>query len=284
MRSCKGALAFPTNRPHPVLTVVAFAWSCTNNVTTFNPTPTMHTTFFLTGNTIDPDGDPCTPPTPPAPTPPAAPAAARILVGYQDWRNTTSNTSGDVCTTSSGKRFEGVVSFDMTAVAANLNSAPFKTLSGTITYHINSNKVPQSFQGIDLCVASLQTATAVPTTNGLVTMNLTTGGSLPASPPPSLGPINLPGFAASGTSSSGPATVNTSPPDPTVTVEVTTLLSDWGATKPGTLAIAFVPQGPTLAQMGLTKQPFPDPVPVNRSTAACISNIKDIAMTVHVGR
>ena len=268
-----------------VVLIVTVVWGCSNTVTTLNPTPTMHTTFFARGATIDPDSYPCTPPTPPSPTTPAPPVAQRLLVGYQDWRNTTSSTGGDVCTSSIAKRWKGVVTFDMSQVASNINATAYKTLSGTLTYHINSNKVPQSFNGIDMCVASLQMAAAVPTVDGFVTLPLGNGQNNPPSSPPSLGALNLPGFAGlGGATASGPATVNPAPPDPTVSVDVTLLLSDWGSTRPAQLAIAFVPQGPTIAQLGLLTQPDPLPVPTNRSTAACVSNVKDIALVVHVGR
>lgn len=270
-------------RSFAVLTMVAVVLGCGggNNVTTLTPAATIFTTFFLTSATIDPDGNPCTPPTPPAPTIPAAPAASRILVGYQDWRNTTSS-GGDQCTSSIAKRWEGVVTFDMSSVVSNINATPFKTLTGTLTFHINSNKVPQSPNGIDLCVASLQRVMTIPTAGGLVTLNTLSGGNLPVSISPNLGPINLPGFAAAGSATgSGPVSVNPAGPDPTVTVEATLLLSDWGGTKAPSLAIAFVPQGPTVFQLGV---PTGTPVPPNRSTAACVSNIKDLAMVVHVGR
>jgi hypothetical protein len=267
-----------------LLTMVALVLGCGpggNKVTTFNPPPTMHTTFFLTSATIDPDGDPCTPPTPPAPTTPAAPAASRILVGYQDWRNTTSS-GGDQCTSSIAKRWEGVVTFDMSSVVSDLNATPFKTLTGTLTYHINSTKVPQAPQGIDLCVARLERVMTIPTATGLVAMNTLSGGNFPVSITPNLGPLNLPGFAPAGSvTGSGPASVNPAGPSPTVTVEATLLLSDWGGTKEPSLAIAFVPQGPTVFQLGV---PTGTPVPPNRSTAACVSNIKDVALAVHVGR
>lgn len=271
-------------RVFAVLTMVAVVSGCSNTVTRFAPTPTMHTTFFVTRGTIDPDFYPCTPATPPAPTIPAPPAAQRLLVGYQDWRNTTSATNGDVCTSSIAKRWKGVATFDMSQVASDL-ATPHKTLSGTLTYNISSNKVPQSFNGFDMCVASLQMAAAVPTADGFVSLPVGNGQNNPPSSPPSLGALNLPGFAATGqVTNSGPATVNTAPPGPAVSVDVTLLLSDWGATKPPQLAIAFVPQGPTIAQLGLLTQPDPLPVPTNRSTAACISNVKDIALVVNVGR
>jgi hypothetical protein len=266
------------------LTLVAVVVGCGgggNKVTTLKPPATMHTTFFLTSATIDPDGNPCTPPTPPAPTIPAAPAASTLLVGYQDWRNTTSS-GGDQCTSSIAKRWEGVATFDMSSVVTDINASPFKTLTGTLTYHINSNKVPQSPTGIDLCVAKLERVMTIPTANGLVPLNTLSGGSLPVSITPNLGPLDLPGFAPTGTvTSAGPASVNPAAPEPTVTVEATLMLSDWDGTKEPSLAIAFVPQGPTLAQMGV---PSGTPVPANRSTAACVSNIKDIALTVNVGR
>jgi hypothetical protein len=271
-------------RSFAVLTVVAVVLGCGgggNKVTKLNPPAAMFTTFFLTSATIDPDGDPCTPPTPPAPTIPAAPAAARLLVGYQDWRNTTSS-GGDQCTSSIAKRWEGVATFDMSSVVNDINATPFKTLTGTLTYHINSNKVPQSPNGIDLCVASLQRVMTIPTVNGLVALNTLSGGNLPVSIAPNLGPLNLPGFAPAGSvTGAGPASVNPAGPDPTVTVEATLLLSDWDGTKEPLLAIAFVPQGPTVFQLGV---PTGTPVPPNRSTAACVSNIKDIALSVNVGR
>jgi hypothetical protein len=271
-------------RVFAVLTMVALVSSCSNTVTRLTPTPTMHTTFFVTAGTVDPDFNPCTPATPPAPTIPAPPAAQRLLVGYQDWRNTTSDTGGDVCTSSIAKRWKGVATFDMSQVASDINATPYKTLSGTLTYHINSNKVPQS-NAIDMCVASLQMAAAVPTADGFVTLPVGNGQNNPPSSPPTLGALNLPGFAPIGQiTTSGPATVNPAGPDPTVSVDVTLLLSDWGSTKPPQLAIAFVPQGPTMAQLGLLTLPDPLPVPTNRSTAACISNVKDIALVVNVGR
>jgi hypothetical protein len=261
-----------------VVTMMAVVSACNKKVTTVNPAATMHTTFVQKGGTIDPNG-PCTPATPPATPDPAPPAAQRILVGYQDWRNTLTDAGGTQCQTSNAKRWEGIVTFDMSGVVTAI-AAPHSTLSGTLTYHINSNKVPQSSTGIDLCVKALEIAASVPTANGLVPLNFLTGGNLPTSSPPSLGAINLPALAPVGQiTSAGPATVDPAPPDPTVNVDVTMLLSDWANTHPAQLAIAFVPMGPTLTQLGIPNTP----VPPNRSTAACISNVKDIALVVHVG-
>lgn len=268
----------PAVRVFAVGVMVAAVSSCSKNVTTFNPTPTMHTTFFLKGGTIDVN-HPCTPATPPASVDPTPPAAQRILVGYQDWRNTVTDAGGSQCQSSMARRLEGIVTFDMSGVAADINATPFKSLTGTLTYHINSSKVPQS-NGIDMCVASLQIAVSAPA-SGFVPLNFLIGENFPPSSPPSLTAINLPGFAPVGqVTSSGPATVNPAGPDPTVTVEATWILSDWANTKPAELAIAFVPQGPTLAQMGIPN----NPVPPSRSTAQCISNVKDIALRVNVGR
>lgn len=268
-----------------VLMIVAVVSGCSNNVTTLTPTPTMQTTFFVTLGTIDPDGYPCTPETPPPPAIPAPPAAKRLLVGYQDWRNTNSDTSGDVCTASIAKRWKGVATFDMSQVVSNINATPYKTLSGTLTYHINSNKVPQSFNGFDMCVASLEMPATVPTVDAFVTIPAGNGQSIPPSSPPTLGALILPPFAKTGqVTNSGPATVNTAPPEPAVSVDVTLLLSDWGSTRAPEFAIAFVPLGPTIAQLGLLTQPDALPVPTNRRTAACVSDVKDIALVVNVGR
>lgn len=261
-----------------VLTMVAVVSGCNKKVTTLNPAATMHTTFFQKGGTIDVNG-PCTPPIPPASADPAPPAAQRVLVGYQDWRNTYTDAGGTQCQSSNAKRWKGIVTFDMSGVVSAL-AAPHNTLSGTLTYHINSNKVPQSFTAIDLCVRSLEMAASAPTANGLVPLNFLTGGNFPASSAPSLGALNLPGLAPlHQITNSGPATVDPAGPDPTVNVDVSLLLSDWANTKPAQLAIAFVPMGPTLAQLGIPNTP----VPITRANAACISNVKDIALVVHIG-
>jgi hypothetical protein len=264
-----------------LLAVVALTTACPKKVTTFTPTPTTFTTFDIRAGTIDPDDFPCVPPTPPRTSDPTMPGASQVMSGYQDWRNTTSSTSGDVCTNSFAKRWEGVVTFDMSGVAADL-ATPSNTLTGTLTYSMAGMKVPQSSQDWDMCVASLQLASTAPTGNGLVT--LTFPVDFPPSVPSSLGATTLPLKAPFHTvTTSGPATIDPSPPAPKASVDVSMLLSEWAKTKGGTMSIVFVPTGPTLAQMGFNNNPR-DPVPVNRSTAECTTRIMSPALTVHVGR
>jgi hypothetical protein len=279
------------------LAVVGVLANCpSNTITTFTPSATAHTSFVLKGGTIDGNG-PCNPPTPPSRPDPPQPALGRVEVGYSDWRNTLSDASGNQCKTSNAKRFEGMVNFDMTGVASDLNASPFKTVTGTLTYHSNSAKIPQSPSAIDLCVANLRLAAAPwAAGSGLVALNFIIGQNFPASSAPSLGPINIPGTAPIGQiTNTGGVTVDPAGPEPTVSVDVTTMLSDWVATKPSSLSIVFVPQGPTLASMGLNLgTPDPQlasfgvgagtPVPASRSTAECISVLKDFGLTVHVGR
>jgi hypothetical protein len=261
------------------LAVIAPLSACGNKITTINPTPVAFTTFKLSGGTIDPN-HPCTPPTPPAPSDPSPPAATEVLVGYQDWRNTVADASGQ-CQSSNAKRWEGVVTFDMTPVVSNITATPFKTLTGTIDHDPTSVKVPQGFNVIEMCTARLELTTTPPASTGLVTLNFLGGQNFPGSTNPTLGVLNQPPSAPAGqVSHHGSVTVDAAPPFPTVTSDISLILSDWASTRPPSLAIVFVPQGPTLATMGIANG---TPVPVNRNVQ-CVSVLRRFAMTVHVGR
>lgn len=268
-------------RPAALLALVSLTTGCPKNVTTFTPTPTTFTTFDLRAGTIDPDGSPCQPETPPPPSLPTMPSGSQVMSGYQDWRNGYTDAGGDQCTTSQAKRWEGIVTFDMSAVASNL-ATPFTTLTGTLDYTMAGMKNPQSYQDWDMCVASLQLASAAPTAGGIVMLPST--GSFPASAPPSLGALTLPAKAPYHTvTTSGPATIDPSPPAPKASVDVSLLLSDWAKTKGSTMSVVFVPMGPTIASMGLLANPAL-PVPTSRSTAECTTRVMSPTLTVHVGR
>ena len=268
-------------------------------LTTFTPTPKGVGTYqWMRGTINDGSGGPiasCNPATPPAPAYPAAPNLGQMLVGYQDWRNTVTDANGAVCPSSRAKRWHGLAVFDMAAVASDLSAAPHKTLTATLTYQINSwLKVPQSAQDLDLCVRTLELARGYETPAPFAIVELDPRfGDFPQSAPSRLGPINLPSQVPFGqTTTSGPVTVNPAGPAPTVTVDVTMLISDWAealAQEPansaerGRFGIAFLPFGPTIQQLGLTNTP-PTPVPTNRSTARCTSILSGTVLTVNIGR
>ncbi len=237
----------------------------------------------------------CTPATPPAPALPAPPNSGEVLVGYQDWRNTVVGPPGVTCPSSRAIRSHGLIVFDMTAVAANLQASPHKLFTGSLTYRIGSfSKIPQSAQELDLCVRTLELARGYETPRPFAVVELDPRfGDFPQSAPSRLGAINLPTRVPFGQiTASGPATIDPAGPAPTVTVDVSLLLSDWAerlAQEPANSAertrfgIAFLPFGPTIQQLGLTNTP-PSPVPVNRSTARCTSILKDPSLSVTIGR
>jgi hypothetical protein len=237
----------------------------------------------------------CTPPTPPSPAFPASPVPGEVLVGEQDWRNTVADANGAVCGQSRATRWQGLAVFDMAGVAANLATGPARLLTARLDYRVGSFlKIPASAQDIDLCVRALQLATGYETPRpfALVVLDPQLGG-FPQSAPSRLGATLLPSRVPLGQPTTvGPATVNPAPPAPAVSVDVSLLLSDWAeslATLPassaerGRFGIAFLPFGPTIQQLGLTSNP-PTPVPLNRATARCTSILKDMALTVSIGR
>ncbi len=262
------------------------------------PVAGMGTYQWMRGTINDGSSGPiasCNPPTPPAPAFPAEPDPGELLVGYQDWRNTVTDTNGAVCPSSRAKRWHGLAVFDMSAVAADLSGSPHKLLTASLTYKIGAwQKIPQSAQDIDLCVRTLEFARGYETPSPFAIVELDPrAGNFPQSAPSSLGPINLPNHVPFGqTTVSGPVTVNPAGPQPSVTVDVTLLISDWAqalAQEPansaerGRFGISFLPFGPTIQQLGLTNSP-PTPVPVSRSTARCTSILKDMNLKVTVGR
>jgi hypothetical protein len=267
--------------------------------TTFTPTQKGVGTYQWTRGTInDGSGGPiasCDPPTPPAPALPAAPNPGEMLVGYQDWRNTVTDSNGVMCPSSRATRLRGLAVFDLSAVASDLSASPHKLLTATLTYRIGSSlKIPQSAQDLDLCVRTLELARGYETPAPFSFVQLDPRfGDFPQSAPSRLGPINLPSSVPFGqTSASGPVTVNPAGPAPTVTVDVSLLISDWAealAQEPansaerGRLGIAFLAFGPTIQQLGLTNTP-PSPVPASRSTARCTSILTGMVLTVTVGR
>lgn len=252
--------------------------ACGNTITTLNPTPVRFTTFDLRGGTIDPNHS-CTPATPPAPTDPAAPTSGEVLVGFQDWRNTVTEANGSQCQTSNAKRWLGVVTFDMTPVVTNLSGSAFKTLTGTMSF--DPVTLPQMGNQLALCALRLEMMTPPPTANGVVALNFLTGGTFPASAQPSLGTLPLPASAPFGqVTHHGSVTVDGNPPFPTVTADVSLILSDWAASRPTSLAVVFVPRGPTLAALGIASG---TPVPPNRNVQ-CVTSIRRVSMTVNVGR
>ena len=254
-------------------------------------------TYQWTRGTInDGPGGPsasCLPETPPAPALPTV-AAGQLLVGYQDWRNTATDPGGVMCPTSRATRWQALAVFDMSQVTADLNSAPHQTLTATLTYKVGSTlRNPQSAQAFDLCVRTLELARGYETPTAFSNITLDAFGHFPTSAPSRLGVITLPQSVPLVTTTvNGPTTVDPSPPAPTVTVDVSLLLSDWVeslATEPaqsaerGRFGIAFLPFGPTIAELGLT-DPTPRPVPPNRSTAACTSMLFEPVLQVRVGR
>jgi hypothetical protein len=272
-----------------VLSILATS-NNSSTVTTLTPPPTLFTTFDLAAAKIGiaagpfgNDGDPaCTPATPPAPTVPAMPVASEVLVGHQDWRNTNTDASGAQCQSSKGRRWEGVVTFDMSTVVAKLNTPP-KTLTGTLVYQVGAFLAVPHTPGsaIDLCVGSIEYAPpGTPAGGGIVPINGNSGATFPPTVVPASGAVHVPTSVPLGTVTSvGPVSVDPAAPRPTVTVDISTsLLSEWAKTKPMTMSFAFVPRPPTFAQMG-----FPaGPIPVNRSTAQCTSILKNFTLTIHV--
>jgi hypothetical protein len=265
-------------------------------ITTHTPTRLGVATHQWMRGTID-VGPPasCDPPTPPAPAFPAAPGAGEALVGYQDWRNTVTPPQGAMCTTSRAKRWHGLMVFDMAAVRADLAARPHKTLSGTLTYRIGSFlKVPPSTQGIDLCVRTVQLASGYETPSPFAIVELDPlSNGFPSSAPSRLGALLLPDHVPLGQITyAGATTVDPAGPNPTVTVDVSVLLSDWAETfalEPPSSAernrfgVAFLPFGPTIPQLGLTASP-PTPVPPARSAARCTSILREAELRVRIGR
>lgn len=259
----------------------------------FTPPVRGMSTVLQHAGTINGQGGVCEPETPPPPTPPSPPAPGEVLVGYQDWRNTVTH-GGAMCPSSNAKRWVGVVVFDMTDVAADLRASPHKTLTGTLTYKVgNFLKSPPTPQAIDLCVRTLQYARGYetpPQNGGVVDSGK---GGFPWSTTSSLGPLILPdSVPLHQVTASGAVSVDPSAPAPTVQVDVTTLLSDWGgmvatepanSAEPGRFGIALRPFGPTLKEMGIVDDP-PTPVDPSRATAQCTSILNNMALKVHVGR
>jgi hypothetical protein len=272
-----------------VLSILATS-NTSSAVTTITPSPTVFTTFDLAAAKIGIAGGPggndadpaCTPATPPAPTVPAMPIASEVLVGHQDWRNTNTDASGTQCQSSKGRRWEGVVTFDMSSVVAKLNTTP-QTLTGTLSYQMGAFLAIPSTPGsaIDLCVSSIEFAPpGTPAGGGIVPINGNTGATFPPTVVPASGAVTVPTSVPLGTiTAAGPVTVDPAGPFPTVTVDISTsLLSEWAKTKPMTMSFAFVPRPPTFAQLA-----FPAaPIPVNRSTARCTSILKNFSLTIHV--
>ncbi|MDC6171341.1 hypothetical protein [Paucibacter sp. XJ19-41] len=237
----------------------------------------------------------CTPATPPAPAFPAPPTTGELLVGYQDWRNTVVDPPGVMCPSSRASRWHGLMVFDMSAVAANLRASPHRLLTASLSYRVGSwLKVPQSAQALDLCVRSLELARGYETPAPFVLVELDPRfGDFPQSAPSRLGATTLPSQVPLGqVTSSGQVTVDPAGPNPTVTVDVSLLLSDWaerlaqepvGSVESGRFGLAVLPVGPSIQQLGLTNPP-PSPVPPNRATARCTSILKNASLTVTVGR
>ncbi|HYV64660.1 MAG TPA: hypothetical protein VE964_00365, partial [Myxococcales bacterium] len=179
------------------------------------------------------------------------------------------------------------VAFDMTAVAADVNAAPFNTASATLVYRVqNTFQNPQPANSTPMCAARVELASAPPATAGLVALNGNAGQSFPASSNPSLGTLAIPATAPlSGTSTQGPATVDAQGFSgfPKVSVDVTLALNDWLSTKGPTMTIVLPPYGPTIGQLGVTNTP-PTPVPVSRSTAECRTVIDTVSLTVNIAR
>jgi hypothetical protein len=259
------------------LTLAALLSACGNRITTLNPTPVRFTTFNVRGGTIDPSHS-CTPPTPPAPADPTAPGSADVLVGYQDWRNTVADASGQ-CQTSNAKRWLGVVTFDMSPVVNDIAAAPFKTLTGTLSFDPVTQ--PQVGNQLQICALRLDMMTPVPTSGGVVPLNFLTGQNFPATAAPSLGMLPLPASAPfNQITHHGSVTVDGNPPFPTITADVSLMLSDWAGSRPPSLAVAFIPRGPTLAALGIASG---TPVPVNRNVQ-CVTSVRRVSLTVNVGR
>lgn len=262
-----------------VAAMVAGCGSSPSATVAFTPAATGFTTYALSGGTIDPIG-PCNVAMPPAIPSPAPPASAEVLVGFQDWRNTSADASGTVCMTSNARRFEGVATFDMSAVLAEIDRPPRPTVVGTLTYNVGpSTKTPASAAGlVDICLRSVELAAAAPAMAGLVPLNYVAGAEFPASAPPSLGIVGLPATAPVGAvTSAGAATVNTTGSVTSVSVDVSLLLWDWAARRTSTLSLVFKPRGVPLGAVGIRNA---TPVPVSRPSDQCVSILKDLALTV----
>jgi hypothetical protein len=268
------------------LAAALFLTACPKTVHTFNPAVTTFTTYKLQAGTIDVSGASCTPATPPAPAEPGPPGAGQVLIGYQDWRNTVTDSSGAQCTTSNAKRWEGSLAFDMSAVIADV-STPFNIAGASLVYRVqNTFQNPAPANASPMCAARVELASAPPATGGIVNINGANGGNFPASANPSLSALPLPATAAlQGTTTQGPATVDAQgfAGFPKVTVDVSLALSDWLKTKPPTMTLMLPPIGPTIADLGITNSP-PNPVPVSRSTAQCNTTFDTVSLTVNIGR
>jgi hypothetical protein len=278
----------PGPRLATALALAILGTACPKNIHTFTPAPSTFTTFKLQAGTIDTSGASCTPATPPALADPATPGTTEVLVGYQDWRNTVTDSNGQQCGTSNAKRWQGAVSFDMSAVIADLSSAgAFSTAGATLVYRIKESfENPAPANATPMCAARVEVASATPVAGGLVVINGATGANFPASSTPSLGALALPDTAPlSGSATQGPATVVAQGfgQFPSVTVDVSLALNDWLATKPPMMTLVLPPIGPTIAQLGITSNP-PTPIPVSRSTAECHTFIDTVTLTVNIGR
>jgi hypothetical protein len=270
----------------PAAAAMLLLTACPKTVHTFNPTATSFTSYKLHAGVIDVTGASCTPATPPAPSDPAPPGAAQVLVGYQDWRNTVTDSGGQQCQTSNAKRWEGAVAFDMSGVIADLDAAPYNLLTGKLVYRVaDTFQNPQPANAIPMCAARLELAAAAPAATGLVDLNGAAGQDFPASNNPSLAPLSLPHTVPLSGGQAGAWSVDPHGFSgfPRVTVDVTWALSDWAASKAPTLTLVLPPTGPTIAQLGVTNAP-PTPIPVSRSTAECRTFIDSLTLTVNVGR
>jgi hypothetical protein len=265
-----------------VLLVLA-ATGCTPTLTQYKPPATQFATFMEAAGTVDVNG-PCTPPTPPAPAAPAGPASAQVLVGDQLWRNTHRDSSGTECQESRAGRWEGILAFDMTQVLADINAKPFSTLTGTLTYQIGAYLQVPSSNDLPMCVASIEKAAAAPIASGVFTLNFAAGATFPPSSPPTLGPRVLPASVPFGqVYNTGVVVIDPSPPFPTVTLDLSLLLSDWAAARSAALGVALVPLRPSLEELGIGNDP-PTPIPDSLSTFQCTSIVKNVTLTVNVGR
>ncbi|HET7542042.1 MAG TPA: hypothetical protein VFK05_19380, partial [Polyangiaceae bacterium] len=130
-----------------------------------SPVTARATTFALSGGTID-NVNSCVTATPPAPASPPSPAVgSEVLVGYQDWRNTATDSAGHQCQTSMAKRFEGVLSFGMSDVIADFNSRPFQSVTATLTFQIDAlrtKKVPQTMGDSWACLPRRRACCTLP--------------------------------------------------------------------------------------------------------------------------
>ena len=253
--------------------VVAATTGCSKNVVTLTPSPTMRTTYDLNTNQFDVNND-CSQAVPPAPTVPS-PAAGEMLVGYQDWRNTY-----DGCTTSKAHRWEAAVTFDMSAVVAEMNKAPMTSLTGTLDFSMPSTMTPTPTAGaVDLCARTFEWTATPATANGLVNLQFSSTTDFPTSAASTLGVQQFPTTSSVGAMiTKNGITVDdraTTSGRPRVSVPATLVLSDWANTKPSTITLVIVPRGPLLGTMGM-------PVPTARAAESCISRIQALSFTVNV--